>query len=676
MATRARPAAVIHQVLHGYKDGHRLLACSRHLSEASQAAMLVFSDSLVPGVLGPHDSYVCGYPLSEDNAYALARTWSAPELPRPGSVWTHTLVLDYATLAVTADPSVLLTLFRRPARDGLRDYDHSLEVPTTTDGSEGARGDVVEDERAARVLGTLYGDTPGNRIDLPASEPGRDEALALAVWRQMWPGLRREFAFFTRIAAEAPAAPASCALRFDAGGAVAARTGGDDLAPVATAMLRADLPHPGPTPLRAFLGRHAYDAPEPRREVGPLLAVMVRLNEGPANAARAAAVAYPRRGSMPRLKRDLLSAAFATPRIEGVAEVVTAFRHEDIPVSPDDLADLVRRDPRSAIRSLIRASTPSRPGELGHAVLSEVLRLARPAELADLDLDAAAKIELARACPDVARETAFWPVEPVAAGALLRSLSRVALPPDMLLEGFRGVLDEEALRVLVATTPEGAPAAILGAVCRGTATVLPADVALILASRQDAIAAASSSLRISPAILEATAKVIIERSLPLEVDGATWLAALPDGPVDAATMPHLAACLFASSLKADRPTARRLMTKVAGLFRQGGRKPVLSWSAHRFVDDAMRSAGVKGSGVAGRTITAVLDAHRIDGVLSSDVFFLCNDEAFMSELARAVEESEGEEVTRKMIGALPERIGRRLAEEHLGKDRKRLWWWW
>ena len=675
MATRARPAAIVHQALHGYRDGHRLLARSKHLSEASQAAMLVFSDSLVPGVLGPDESYLCGYPLAGDNAYALARTWSAPELPRPGSVWTHTLVLDYATLAVTTDPSALLALFSRPTRDALRGYDRPLEAPAAGRRDD-ARVDAIEDDRAARVLGTLYSDAPATRVELPTGSPGRDEALALAVWRQMWPGLRREFAFFTRIAGEAPAAAAGCALRFDAGGGVATRAGEDDLPPAAMATLLADLPHPGPTPLRTFLGRHAYDAPEPRREVGPLLALMARLDEGPAAVARAAAAAYPRRGSMPRLKRDLLSAAFADPGIEAVAGVVEAFRHEDLPVAPAYLADLVRRDPRGAIRSLVRAATPSRPGELGHAVLAEVLRVARPAELADLDLDADAKVELARACPDVAREPAFWPGDPVAAGALLRSLLRIPLPPETLLEGFRGVLDGEAMRALVTTTPEDAPAAILGAVCRGTATASPADIASILASRQDVIAAATTLSRIPPAILEATAKVVVERSLPLVVDGATWLAVLHDGPIDVVATPYLAACLFASALKADRPTARRLMTKVAGLFRQGGRKPVLPWSAHRFVDDAMLSAGVKGVGVTGRTVTAVLDAHRVDGVLSPDVFLLSNDEAFVSELVRAVEEIDGQEAVRKTISALPERFSKRLTEDHLGKDRKRIWWWW
>lgn len=39
------------------------------------------------------ESYLTGYPLKTFGLYCFARTWFALELPRPGCVWTHTLII-------------------------------------------------------------------------------------------------------------------------------------------------------------------------------------------------------------------------------------------------------------------------------------------------------------------------------------------------------------------------------------------------------------------------------------------------------------------------------------------------------------------------------------------------------------------------------------------------------
>ena len=43
--------------------------------------------------------YLTGFPLGEEGAYALIRTWPAPEVERPGSVWSHVLLIDFSELA-------------------------------------------------------------------------------------------------------------------------------------------------------------------------------------------------------------------------------------------------------------------------------------------------------------------------------------------------------------------------------------------------------------------------------------------------------------------------------------------------------------------------------------------------------------------------------------------------
>ena len=104
----------VHQALHRYSDKHRQLACSARLAPQDAKLVLVMSDVSGSGVASEGSSYLTGYPLSEGGMYALARTWSAPEMPRPGCVWTHTLFIDFPDLAAIATPSRLAKLFARP----------------------------------------------------------------------------------------------------------------------------------------------------------------------------------------------------------------------------------------------------------------------------------------------------------------------------------------------------------------------------------------------------------------------------------------------------------------------------------------------------------------------------------------------------------------------------------
>src|SRR4051812_36584795 len=85
----------VHQALHGYADGHRLIASSATLKTRDAKSMLALSDASGSGARIPESGYLTGYPLSESGMYAFARTWAAPEMSRPGCVWTHTLIIDF-----------------------------------------------------------------------------------------------------------------------------------------------------------------------------------------------------------------------------------------------------------------------------------------------------------------------------------------------------------------------------------------------------------------------------------------------------------------------------------------------------------------------------------------------------------------------------------------------------
>ena len=67
---------VVHQALHGYSDGHRLISSSLPLDGAEARAMLVMSDLSGSGVKPSDKGYLTGYPLERFGKYVLARTWS------------------------------------------------------------------------------------------------------------------------------------------------------------------------------------------------------------------------------------------------------------------------------------------------------------------------------------------------------------------------------------------------------------------------------------------------------------------------------------------------------------------------------------------------------------------------------------------------------------------------
>lgn len=186
----------VHQALHGYSDGHRQLACSARLSPLDAKLVLVMSDVSGSGVASEGSSYLTGYPLSEGGMYALARTWSAPEMPRPGCVWTHTLFIGFPDLAAISTPSRLSQLFARPDSQSWSNY----SMPGVLDMSDGdepePRMSMLEEDWLAAVLNGLY-ESPSSRVVAKRDRGLQVDALALRIWDQQWPRLRRSFKFCT-----------------------------------------------------------------------------------------------------------------------------------------------------------------------------------------------------------------------------------------------------------------------------------------------------------------------------------------------------------------------------------------------------------------------------------------------------------------------------------------------
>lgn len=189
----------VHQFLHGYSDGHRLIEGSVKLPSELARLMLKMSDLSGGGVVNGFEQYITGYPLEPINAYALAMTWYAPEMPRPGCVWTHTIALSTATLGTISSLLSLTKLFKRPTR-GFVKSDYAETIPfERTSVSMNSLEDSEPDlrERLRLILSAYYGTEHPTPVVLVAGDSDEFSHAIFALWSQQWPRLRQTFSFCT-----------------------------------------------------------------------------------------------------------------------------------------------------------------------------------------------------------------------------------------------------------------------------------------------------------------------------------------------------------------------------------------------------------------------------------------------------------------------------------------------
>lgn len=193
MSERRLEIINIHQLLHGYDDGHRLLAGSTKPEGPSAKTILTLSDlSGQNGEPGP-TGYLTGYPLPHMNAYAIARTWLAPEMSRPGCVWTQTLLVDFSDLVFLNNFS-LLKLFKRPRGiNDIQTYNHYLTLDTR---SQSQSSKQLPLSTIIDLMVALY-EHPNVSVFAPVYEDMQVDEIAFVLWLQQWPKLRRNFRFCT-----------------------------------------------------------------------------------------------------------------------------------------------------------------------------------------------------------------------------------------------------------------------------------------------------------------------------------------------------------------------------------------------------------------------------------------------------------------------------------------------
>ncbi|MGR3481666.1 GAP1-N1 domain-containing protein [Salipiger marinus] len=292
----------VDQALFGYSEGHRQLASSVSLPSKDVYELSMRSD-LTPGAsLSRTKSYISGFQLPETRLYALIKTWPAPEMPRPGCVWSHVLLLSRSFLTKQVNLGVLVDLFRRPeGRADAASYNLTLKVRRMAKSPTSSREDV------AGIISSYYCNEPVLLNNTP------DEAFERAifdVWSQQWPRLRSEFSFRTVQSSDA-VRDKGLTIKVSSNAREGARADRPKQAWVEAAV--DDATSQTITSLRRFLWRYGKDVAAPRRSFPHLVEIHDATSQARSGVALAVAeqilARFPKASDAITLKRDLLGAS-------------------------------------------------------------------------------------------------------------------------------------------------------------------------------------------------------------------------------------------------------------------------------------------------------------------------------------------------------------------------------
>jgi hypothetical protein len=184
----------IHQILHGYSEGHRFLSGSYVPEGKAAKTLLNLSDSSGPSLPSNHEGYLTGYPVPNTNYYIIAKTWPAPEKSRPGCVWTHSLLIDVSDLALIKNPLVLLDFFRRPKENNdFSEYKNKIRIKELDLNSPKK---LYPEKLIRSIIAGIYS-FPDKAIVVDVLDGPDFDRAVLEVWAQQWPKLKRSFRFCT-----------------------------------------------------------------------------------------------------------------------------------------------------------------------------------------------------------------------------------------------------------------------------------------------------------------------------------------------------------------------------------------------------------------------------------------------------------------------------------------------
>ena len=123
---------LVHQLLHGYRKGHTLLAASTELPAKNSELIKRLSDLSGLSIEDEFNPYFTAYPIPDSNFYAIGKTWPDLQAARRGCVLTHTLLIPNQLLAKAKFLRSLNNSFSKPLND-LSSYKIPIDINELTD---------------------------------------------------------------------------------------------------------------------------------------------------------------------------------------------------------------------------------------------------------------------------------------------------------------------------------------------------------------------------------------------------------------------------------------------------------------------------------------------------------------------------------------------------------------
>ena len=428
---------IVDQLVFGYRDGHELLASSTEVDPQLEARLLPHADARFED-----DSahYLVGIQIEAINRFFLARIWPAPELPRPGAVWTHALLIASETLA-SADLLALAAQLRRPSENDLSSYREPLPV------SEQTSPPVQAPEQLLSALSWQAFGEPGEKSVLIWGDSAESELSLLTVWRSLPGPARGGFSFRTRGRARTGQSPYSVQVAT----AFAGRSESSEVRildpraseqPPPWAHLLADAARNPRAPLAAALERFAANTQDSvtLAELWPLVDLVTV--DGVAKSMESLC---PRPAAMSELKRSLFGDASDGPQLWAATEIeriVAVLNAGESVFDLDQLAQPERlrfdwQKERHVMIELLDGRERLPPESAALLVDSAAQELA-VTELAMRASDAPLIDATLAERPGVFEDLRFWSELDLSSGSQLLDNVAAALSPDRLVEALVG----------------------------------------------------------------------------------------------------------------------------------------------------------------------------------------------------------------------------------------------
>lgn len=182
--------SVIERQVHGYRQGHQLLAASAQLPKEDQSVVDRLSD--VAGPLRPRERfepYLTAYPLTSAQYFVLARTWQDLTVARAGCVRTLSLIIP---MTDWAEAEGLSAYFDLVGRNRLPDDSDATQVVVRATPAEPLP--PATGYGGSELLEALLLEEARPVVVLDAVDP---DLIATRLLTALWPSLRRRFAVST-----------------------------------------------------------------------------------------------------------------------------------------------------------------------------------------------------------------------------------------------------------------------------------------------------------------------------------------------------------------------------------------------------------------------------------------------------------------------------------------------